>query len=146
MFVYIVEGSPKCLVNIYHYTVRVSFLVSQKSFPSFLLGSSPGRLAKPGPPPGRRHLSVSPRGAWISGPRGQPVGTLLRDIHGASAPISTFKVHSVGIFHIYYTVALIVVITFPGLIYLVTGSLYRLSPSNSSLPSTSRKHKSVLFF
>lgn len=105
MFVYIVEGSPKCLVNIYRYTARVSFLASQKSFPSFLLGSFPGRLAKLGPPPRRRHLSVSPRGAWLSGPRGQPVGTLLRDIRGASAPISTFKVHTLGIFHIYHTVS-----------------------------------------
>lgn len=56
---------------------------------SFLLGSSPGWLAKPGPPPPRRpHLSVPPRRAWIFCPRGQPVGTLLRNIHGACAPVS----------------------------------------------------------
>lgn len=36
----------------------------------------------------RPHPSVPPRRAWIFCPRGQPVGTLLRNIHGACAPVS----------------------------------------------------------
>lgn len=91
MFVYIVEGSPKCLVNIYRYTTRVSFLASQKSFPSFLLGSSPGRLAAWSSSQGRRHLNVPREEPGSPGPRGQPVGTVLQDIRGASAPISTYR-------------------------------------------------------
>lgn len=86
-------------------TARVSFLASQshsRLSTTRLLSRQTCDLGASSP---ETAPQCSPRGAWLSGPQDSLFRTLLQDIRGASAPISTFKVHTLSIFHICHTVS-----------------------------------------